>query len=144
MASSLLEEKKISQGKLLVRRCLAMAGEDQPLTDYEKERLSRIRENEARLQALGIRRLAASPLLNQPSSAAAAAAAKRKQKKRSDDVDEEYLPSDESGCDEEENGESSSASDEYDGKETKASSRSRQKVPPFSLWNKSTNPGPLL
>jgi hypothetical protein len=143
MASSLLEEKKISQGKLLVRRCLAMAGEDQPLTDYEKERLSRIRENEARLQALGIRRLAASPLLNQPSSAAAAAA-KRKQKKRSDDVDEEYLPSDESGGEEEAHGESSSASDEYDGKETKASSRSRQKVPPFSLWNKSTNPGPLL
>jgi hypothetical protein len=120
-----------------------MAGEDQPLTDYEKERLSRIRENEARLQALGIRSLAASPLLNQPSSAAAAAA-KRKQKKRSDDVDEEYLPSDETGGEEEEeNGESSSASDEYDGKETKASSRSRQKVPPFSLWNKSSNPGPL-
>ncbi|KAK1684349.1 hypothetical protein QYE76_045197 [Lolium multiflorum] len=113
-----------------------MAGEDQPLTDYEKERLSRIRENEARLQALGIRRLAASPLLNQPSSAAAAAAAKRKQKKRSDDVDEEYLPSDESGGEEEEeNGETSSASDEYDGKETKASSRSRQKGKKKKLLN---------
>ncbi|KAK1601103.1 hypothetical protein QYE76_007606 [Lolium multiflorum] len=112
-----------------------MAGEDQPLTDYEKERLSRIRENEARLQALGIRRLAASPLLNQPSSAAAAAAAKRKQKKRSDDVDEEYLPSDESGGEEEENGESSSASDEFDGKETKPSSRSRQKGKKKKLLN---------
>ncbi|XP_047063925.1 uncharacterized protein LOC124671617, partial [Lolium rigidum] len=117
---------------LLVRCCLAMAGEDQPLTDYEKERLSRIRENEARLQALGIRRLAASPLLNQPSSAAAA---KRKQKKRSDDVDEEYLPSDESGGEEEENGESSSDSDEHDGKETKSSSRSRQKGKKKKLLN---------
>uniref|UniRef100_A0A453CFC9 Uncharacterized protein n=1 Tax=Aegilops tauschii subsp. strangulata TaxID=200361 RepID=A0A453CFC9_AEGTS len=48
-------------------RCVAMAGEEQPLTEYEKQRLARIRENEARLQALGIRRLAASPLLNQPS-----------------------------------------------------------------------------
>lgn len=38
-----------------------MAGEEQPLTEYEKERLARIRENEARLEALGIRRLAASP-----------------------------------------------------------------------------------
>ncbi|KAM0915463.1 hypothetical protein ACQ4PT_010861 [Festuca glaucescens] len=113
-----------------------MAGEDLPLTDYEKERLSRIRENEARLQALGIRSLAASLLLNHPSSAAAAAAAKRKQKKRSDDVDEEYLPSDgDSGREEEENGESSSASDEYDGKETKASSRSRQKGKKKKLLN---------
>jgi hypothetical protein len=107
-----------------------MAGEDRPLTDYEKERLSRIRENEARLQALGIRRLAASPLLNQSSSAAAAA--KRKQKKRSDDVDEEYRPSDESGGEEE--GQRSSASEEDDGEETKSSSRSRQKVPLSSPW----------
>uniref|UniRef100_A0ACD5V5N7 Uncharacterized protein n=1 Tax=Avena sativa TaxID=4498 RepID=A0ACD5V5N7_AVESA len=111
-----------------------MAGEDQPLTDYEKVRLSRIRENEARLQALGIRSLAASPLLNQPSSSAAAAA-KRKQKKRSDEADEEYLPSDEGGGEEEENGESSSASDEYDGEETKSSSRSRQKGKKKKLLN---------
>uniref|UniRef100_A0ACD5USV0 Uncharacterized protein n=1 Tax=Avena sativa TaxID=4498 RepID=A0ACD5USV0_AVESA len=113
-----------------------MAGEDQPLTDYEKVRLSRIRENEARLQALGIRSLAASPLLNQPSSSSsAAAAAKRKQKKRSDEADEEYLPSDEGGGEEEENGESSSASDEYDGEETKSSSRSRQKGKKKKLLN---------
>ncbi|XP_037486350.1 general transcription factor IIF subunit 1-like [Triticum dicoccoides] len=108
-----------------------MAGEDQPLTEYEKQRLARIRENEARLQALGIRRLAASPLLNQPSSAAAAAAAgggaKRKQKKRSDDADEEYLPSDGGGGEEEEEEEGSSASDQDSEEEFKASSRSNQK-----------------
>ncbi|KAI5013981.1 hypothetical protein ZWY2020_055371 [Hordeum vulgare] len=101
-----------------------MAGEEQPLTEYEKERLARIRENEARLEALGIRRLAASPLLNQPSSAAAAAAAgaKRKQKKRSDDADEEYLPSDGGGGEE-----SSSASDQDTEEDFKPSSRSNQK-----------------
>lgn len=109
-----------------------MAGEDQPLTEYEKQRLARIRENEARLEALGIRRLAASPLLNQPSSAAAAAGAKRKQKKRSDDADEEYLPSDGGGGGEEEEEESSSAGDQDFEEEFKASSRSNQKVSPFS------------
>ncbi|VAH34189.1 hypothetical protein VPH35_022373 [Triticum aestivum] len=105
-----------------------MAGEEQPLTEYEKQRLARIRENEARLQALGIRRLAASPILNQPSSAAAAAATKRKQKKRSDDADDEYLPSDGGGGEEEEEEEdSSSAGDQDSEEEFKASSRSNQK-----------------
>ncbi|KAM3388193.1 hypothetical protein ACQJBY_010767 [Aegilops geniculata] len=105
-----------------------MAGEEQPLTEYEKQRLARIRENEARLEALGISRLAASPLLNQPSSAAAAAAgAKRKQKKRSDDADDEYLPSDGGGGEEEGEEESSSASDQDSEEEFKASSRSNQK-----------------
>uniref|UniRef100_A0A453CF58 EF-hand domain-containing protein n=1 Tax=Aegilops tauschii subsp. strangulata TaxID=200361 RepID=A0A453CF58_AEGTS len=104
-----------------------MAGEEQPLTEYEKQRLARIRENEARLQALGIRRLAASPLLNQPSSAAAAAGAKRKQKKRSDDADEEYLPSEGGGGEEGEEEEGSSASDQDSDEEFKPSSRSNQK-----------------
>ncbi|KAM3368618.1 hypothetical protein ACQJBY_016865 [Aegilops geniculata] len=105
-----------------------MAGEEQPLTEYEKQRLARIRENEARLEALGIRRLAASPLLNQPSSAAAAAGAKRKQKKRSDDADDEYLPSDGGGGEEGEGEEEgSSASDQDSEEEFKASSRSNQK-----------------
>lgn len=111
-----------------------MAGEeDRPMTEYEKERLARIRENEARLQALGIRRIAASPLLQQP-SAAVAAAAKRKQKDRSDDADEEYLPSDDGGGEEEE--ESSSASDQdVEEEEIKTSSRSRQKGKKKKLLN---------
>ncbi|KAL6651115.1 hypothetical protein ACP70R_010040 [Stipagrostis hirtigluma subsp. patula] len=106
-----------------------MAGGDtggaEPMTDYEKQRLLRIRENEARLEALGIRSLAASPLLRSPSPAAAAA--KRKQKKRSADEDDEYVPSDEGGGGEEDESSSESGrDDEVDG-ESKSSSRSRTK-----------------
>ncbi|XP_006652574.1 uncharacterized protein LOC102701073 [Oryza brachyantha] len=96
----------------------------EPMNDYEKERLARIRENEARLQALGIRRLAASPLLH---SAAPSAAGKGKRKGRAADADEEYLPSD--GGEDEEGGESSSTSDQdgEEGEDFKSSSRSRKK-----------------
>ncbi|OEL31545.1 hypothetical protein BAE44_0007435 [Dichanthelium oligosanthes] len=73
-----------------------MAGDetDGHMTEYERQRLLRIRENEARLEALGLRGLAASPLLRNPSPAAAA---KGKQKKRSANEDEEYVPSDDGG-----------------------------------------------
>ncbi|KAL6903771.1 hypothetical protein ACP4OV_004584 [Aristida adscensionis] len=104
-------------------------GAAQPMTDYEKQRLERIRENEARLEALGIRTLAASPLLRNPSPAAAAAAAEKKQKKRPAEEDDEYVPSDEGGGGEEEEDESSSESgrdDEVDG-EGESSPRARTK-----------------
>ncbi|KAI4967364.1 hypothetical protein ZWY2020_028333 [Hordeum vulgare] len=100
-----------------------MAGEEQPLTEYEKERLARIRENEARLEALGIRRLAASPLLNQPSSAAAAAAAGAKRNRRSDPTMRTRSTSRPTGAGEE----SSSASDQDTEEDFKPSSRSNQK-----------------
>ncbi|PAN39293.1 hypothetical protein PAHAL_7G233800 [Panicum hallii] len=98
---------------------------DESLTEYERQRLERIRENEARLEALGLRGLAASPLLRNPSPAAAAMG---KQKKRSADEDEEYVPSDD-GRGEEDEDESSSESgqdDDMDG-EGKSASRSRAK-----------------
>ncbi|XP_062226269.1 uncharacterized protein LOC133924649 [Phragmites australis] len=95
----------------------------QPMTDYEKQRLLRIRENEARLQALGLRGLAASPLLRNPSPAAAAA--KRRQKKRSANEDDEYIPSNESGGEEESSSESGQ-DDEMD-RDSKSSSRSNAK-----------------
>ena len=117
-----------------------MAGDeiDEPLTEYERQRLARIRENEARFEALGLRGLAASPLLRNPSPAAA----KGKEKKRSADEDEEYVPSDD-GRGEEDEDESSSESgqdDDMDG-EGKSASRSRAKVPlvpPFSLLDRLT------
>ncbi|CAL5030811.1 unnamed protein product [Urochloa decumbens] len=105
-----------------------MAGDetDESLTEYERQRLSRIRENEVRLEALGLRGLAASPFLRNPSPAAAA---KEKQKKRSADEDEEYVPSDDGRGEGDEEDESSSESgqdDEMDG-EGKLLSRSRAK-----------------
>lgn len=102
------------------------AGEetDEPLTEYERQRLSRIRENEARLEALGLRGLAASPLLRSPSPAAA----QGKQKKRSADEDEEYVPSDDGGGAEEGESSSESSQDEEVGGEGKSASRSRAKV----------------
>ncbi|KAJ1272020.1 hypothetical protein BS78_06G171200 [Paspalum vaginatum] len=104
-----------------------MAGEetDEPMTEYERQRLSRIRENEARLEALGLRGLAASPLLRNPSPAAA----KGKPKKRSADEDEEYVPSEDGGGEEEEEEESSSGSgrDSEVDEEGKSAYRSRAK-----------------
>ncbi|RCV34710.1 hypothetical protein SEVIR_7G190400v4 [Setaria viridis] len=104
-----------------------MAGDetDESLTEYERQRLSRIRENEARLEALGLRCLAASPLLRNPSPPAAA---KGKQKKRSADEDEEYVPSDDGrgGDDEEESSSGSEQDEEMDG-DGKSASRSRAK-----------------
>jgi hypothetical protein len=121
-------EKKRAEARAFCRR-LAMAGEE-PMTEYEKQRLARIRGNEARLEALGLRSLAASPLLRNPSTSAAA---KRKQKGRSAE-DEEYVPFDEGGGRDEEEEEGSSSEsgqdDEGDGG-SKASSRLRAKVPPF-------------
>ncbi|WVZ86543.1 hypothetical protein U9M48_033302 [Paspalum notatum var. saurae] len=103
-----------------------MAGEetDEPMTEYERQRLSRIRENEARLEALGLRGLAASPLLRNPSPAAA----KGKPKKRSADEDEDYVPYEDGGGEEEEE-ESSSGSgrDSEVDEEGKSAYRSRAK-----------------
>ncbi|KAK3144139.1 hypothetical protein QOZ80_4AG0309250 [Eleusine coracana subsp. coracana] len=101
--------------------------EEEPMTEYEKQRLLRIRENEARLEALGLRSLAASPLLRNPSPSTAS---KRKQKGRSADEDEEYVPSDEGGGEDEYEEEGSSSEsgqdDEVDGG-SKSSSRSHAK-----------------
>jgi len=135
-----LGEKRGERRKSFCRR-VAMAGDgtDEHLTEYERQRLARIRENEARLEALGLRGLAASPLLRNPSPAAVA---KGKQKKRSADEDEEYVPSDD-GRGQEDEDESSSESgqdDDMDG-EGKSASRSRAKVPlvpPFSLLDRLT------
>jgi len=100
---------------------------DEQLTEYEKQRLSRIRENEARLEALGLRTLAASPLLRSPSPGAA----KGKQKKRSADEDEEYVPSDNGGGEEDNESSSESAQDEEVEGAGKSASRSRAKVRGF-------------
>lgn len=111
------------------RRVAMAAGRetDEQLTEYEKQRLSRIRENEARLEALGLRSLAASPLLRSPSPGTA----KGKQKKRSADEDEEYVPSDSGGGEDEDESSSESAQDEEVDGEGKSSSRSRAKVRGF-------------
>lgn len=99
---------------------------DEQLTEYEKQRLSRIRENEARLEALGLRSLAASPLLRNSSPGTA----KGKQKKRSVDEDEEYVPSDSGGEEKDESSSESAQDEEVDG-EGKSASMSRAKVPSF-------------
>ncbi|TVT98053.1 hypothetical protein EJB05_38572 [Eragrostis curvula] len=113
-----------------------MAGEES-MTEYEKQRLSRIRENEARLEALGLRGLAASLLPRNPSPSAAA---KRKQKGRSADEDAEYVPSDEGGGEDDEEEERSSSEsgqdDEVEGR-SKSSSRSHAKGKKNKLLNSS-------
>lgn len=116
------------RGGFFCRRVPMAAGRetDEQLTEYEKQRLSRIRENEARLEALGLRSLAASPLLRSSSPGTA----KGKQKKRSVDEDEEYVPSDSGGEEKDESSSESAQDEEVDG-EGKSASMSRAKVRSF-------------
>ncbi|RDX63541.1 hypothetical protein CR513_58021, partial [Mucuna pruriens] len=58
-------------------------------SEYEKQRLSRIAENRARLEALGLPQMASSLKGSQPHNAN-----KAKEKKVKDDDDEEYVPED--------------------------------------------------
>nr|XP_035818949.1 uncharacterized protein LOC100282842 isoform X1 [Zea mays] len=112
---------------------------DEQLTEYEKQRLSRIRENEARLEALGLRSLAASPLLRNSSPGTA----KGKQKKRSVDEDEEYVPSDSGGEEKDESSSESAQDEEVDGEGKSASmSRAKGKKRKLSKSGKSTKNTP--
>lgn len=70
----------------------AMDSGKKGVTEYEKQRLSRIAENRARLEALGLPKMALSL-----KSSHLRTAKKRKEKKVEEDDDEEYLPEDEAG-----------------------------------------------
>ncbi|XP_027906600.1 caltractin-like [Vigna unguiculata] len=90
------------------------------VTEYEKQRLSRIAENRARLEALGLPKMALSL-----KSSHLRTAKKEKEKVKEDD-DEEYVPEDEGGP-----GSSSSSDHDEDSKDedfaTKNSSGSRKR-----------------
>jgi len=91
------------------------------VTEYEKQRLSRIAENRARLEALGLPQMARSLKSSHLNTAK-----KGKEKKVEEDDDEEYVPEDEGGP-----GSSSSSEHEEDRKDedfaTKNSSGSRKR-----------------
>ena len=91
------------------------------VTEYEKQRLSRIAENRARLEALGLPKMALSL-----KSSHLRTAKKGKEKVKEDD-DEEYVPEDEGGP-----GSSSSSDHDEDSKDedfaTKNSSGSRKRM----------------
>ncbi|WVZ17916.1 hypothetical protein V8G54_010898 [Vigna mungo] len=99
----------------------AMDNGKKGVTEYEKQRLSRIAENRARLEALGLPKMALSL-----KSSHLRTAKKGKEKKVKEDDDEEYLPEDEGGP-----GSSSSSEHDEDRKdedfETKTSSGSRKR-----------------
>ncbi|KAF3322391.1 EF-hand domain pair [Carex littledalei] len=72
------------------------------MTEYEKQRLLRIRENKARLEALGLPGLVSSFHSDLSKSASTSTAPnKRKKKKTEADEEEEYQPSDEDDEEEE-------------------------------------------
>lgn len=101
-------------------------GEEGDMTDYEKQRLARIMENKARLEALGLRGLASSVRNELPKQAQGkgASSAPKKTKKADADDEEEYQPSEEDEEEEEEEpGESSHSSEEE-----RPSSSSRRKA----------------
>ncbi|BAT97656.1 hypothetical protein LR48_Vigan11g069900 [Vigna angularis] len=99
----------------------AMDNGKKGVTEYEKQRLSRIAENRARLEALGLPKMALSL-----KSSHLRTAKKGKEKKVKEDDDEEYLPEDEGGP-----GSSSSSEHDEDRKDedfaTKNSSGSRKR-----------------
>lgn len=108
---------------------------DEGISEYERQRLSRIKENRARLEALGLPQLASSLIgsLSEHRRSGEEGKGKKKAKKRKgvgrssadDEDDEEYRPSDEDN--EEEEGEGSSSSEE-EKKDEMPPSGSRRKV----------------
>ncbi|XP_008796080.2 YTH domain-containing protein 1-like [Phoenix dactylifera] len=110
-------------------------GGDDGISEYESQRLSRIKENRARLEALGLPQLASSLIgsLSKHRRPGEEDKGKKKAKKRKgvgrssadDEDDEEYRPSDEN--EEQEDGESSSSSEEEKEKDKKPPSGSRRK-----------------
>ncbi|KAJ3706572.1 hypothetical protein LUZ61_010277 [Rhynchospora tenuis] len=103
---------------------------EEDMTEYEKQRLSRIRENKARLEALGLPGLASS-VRNDKKSVTTAPDKKRKKNTKNYD-DEEYEPSDEDGNEEEDDVEFQPSEEELP-----SSSSSRRKGKRGSSSNKS-------
>ncbi|KAJ4800362.1 EF hand family protein [Rhynchospora pubera] len=104
--------------------------EEDDVTEYEKQRLLRIRENKARLEALGLPGLASSvsnsnDLSHQAQAKSASTARDKKRKnKTKDNDDEEYEPSDEDeDGDEEDDVEKSQSSSKRKGKRSSFSSK---------------------
>lgn len=94
-------------------------GGEQQITDYEKQRLSRIRSNMARMAALGLPTLSSS--LSASSHREGKPASNNKEKKKAIMEDDEYTPNREEG------GDASSSSSE-DGEEDEQLPRRRRKV----------------
>lgn len=106
-----------------------MGGEG--VTDYEKQRLARISENKARLEALGLPHLASSFLHSfpgqQPRNLKKSKGA-RSRRGEGGDEEEEYRPSDDDGAAEDnDKGESSSASEEEEANSKTSYSRGKGK-----------------
>ncbi|KAJ3681371.1 hypothetical protein LUZ60_015860 [Juncus effusus] len=102
------------------------AGEES-MTEYERQRLARMRENKARMEALGLRGLSSSLQTNSESPTN-----KRKKKKKrvEEEEEEEYRPSDEEE-EEEMEAEETSVSRE----EEREGSKKKKKGPPKSSGN---------
>lgn len=113
-------------------------GRDEGISEYERQRLSRIKENRARLEALGLPQLASSLIgsLSEHRRPGEEGKGKKKAKKRKgvgrsgadDEDDEEYQPSDEDNEEEEDDRESSSSSEQEKEKDKGPPSGSRRKV----------------
>ncbi|KAK8965478.1 hypothetical protein KSP40_PGU022069 [Platanthera guangdongensis] len=107
-----------------------MAGEG--VSDYEKQRLARISENKARLEALGLPHLASSFLRSSSEQKSRAQNLKKRKGMRSrgrgGDEEEEYRPSDDDGAAEDDDKEENSSAGEEEEEDFRISSRSRRKV----------------
>ncbi|KAK8916215.1 hypothetical protein KSP39_PZI022932 [Platanthera zijinensis] len=107
-----------------------MAGEG--VSDYEKQRLARISENKARMEALGLPHLASSFLRSSSEQKPRAQNLKKRKGMRSrgrgGDEEEEYRPSDDDGAAEDDDKEENSSAGEEEEEDFRISSRSRRKV----------------
>jgi hypothetical protein len=114
--------------------------EEKDMTEYEKQRLLRIKENKARLEALGLPALASSidsyfSEQAQANSARTVPNKRRKKKKTETDEEDEYQPSDE---DDDDDDDEEPIEDRSSEEEMPSSSSSRRKV--GSLSAKLINP----
>ncbi|ONK55712.1 uncharacterized protein A4U43_C10F230 [Asparagus officinalis] len=94
-------------------------GKAKEASDYEQQRLARIRENRARLEALGLPNLASSLLLSSSKQRGQTQnKGKQKQKRNGKEDEDEYRPSDEDD-DDDDGGSCSSSEEEEEGEQRK-------------------------
>ncbi|XP_065859297.1 probable calcium-binding protein CML17 [Euphorbia lathyris] len=104
----------------------------QVIPDYEKQRLSRMAENKARMEALGLRKMASSFMTPPQKSNHSRISSQRKGKRKLVDEDDDYKPNADVSADDQDDDDEDKEEDE----DLKSSSKSRRKKP----QNKGTKP----
>ncbi|KAJ9188482.1 hypothetical protein P3X46_003838 [Hevea brasiliensis] len=98
----------------------------QGISEYEKQRLSRIAENKARMEALGLHKMASSLLGSNQKSNQLRKSIQRKGKSKVADDDDDYRPNDDDAAEDKDDDDSGGDEDDEDFVHSRSSSKSRR------------------